>query len=91
MAIKSERVSVTTTATLLSSPEADRVAGSTVTGRVPALGNSVSLVGANVTTGGGYEFTPGESLRIDINQADDILYGVVGAGSQTVHVFESGL
>lgn len=89
MALGHERVSVTTTATLLSSTSAGRD-GQTVLVQNPAAGATVYLGGTGVTTTSyGYALAGGTDVSIGL-QNGETLYGVVASSTQTVNVLRQG-
>ena len=89
MAIGHERVSVGTTATLLSSAYAGRD-GQTVLVQNPAAGATVYLGGTDVTTSSyGYSLAGGTDVSIDLQNGES-LYAVVASSTQTVNVLRQG-
>jgi hypothetical protein len=90
MALSHGTVSVSTTATLLSTASAGRD-GQTVLVQNPAGGADVKLGGAGVTTASyGYILVGGSAFAIDL-QAGEGLYGVVASSTQTVSVIRQGV
>ena len=89
MAVEAAAVSVTTTATLLSVTESDYVGGAAYAVTVPSGGSTVYLGGSGVTTGQGFPLTAGNTVSMDLDKGE-ALYGIVGAGSQTVNVLRQG-
>lgn len=89
MAISSAQVSVTTSATLLSSAETDDRTGSAL-----ALTNggavTVFLGASGVTTGSGFGLAAGTSMALDL-QPGESLYGIVASGTATVSVLRTGV
>lgn len=90
MAVAGSQKAPTTTALLLAAGAPDDLGGSTalLTNRHASL--STFLGAAGVTTGTGYELKAGESLSVDLARGESI-YGIVSAGTGTIHVLEQGL
>ena len=90
MALSHERVSVGTTATLLSTVVAGRD-GQSVSIQNPSGGSTTYLGGAGVTSSAyGYELTAGSSMSIDL-KFSEALYGVVASSTNTVNVIRQGV
>lgn len=88
MALAATRVTVTTSATLLFSADAD---GSRVRIRVPAAGQTVFIGGTSgVTTATGFEVLTGTQTDEFVLGAGDTLYGIVAATTQATHVLAVG-
>ncbi|CAB4156669.1 hypothetical protein UFOVP655_96 [uncultured Caudovirales phage] len=88
MGISHERVSIGTTATLISAMSVGRD-GQTVAIQNPT-GSTVYLGGAGVTTSSyGYELGAGITFSIEMSHNEQ-LYGVVATGTQTVNVIRQG-
>ncbi len=86
MAVVSASVSVTTSATLLSSGYADEVSQS-----LQFTPPSAIYVGpAGVTTANGYLLTAGVEYFYDLGQGD-ALYGVAASGTVVVPVLRTGV
>lgn len=91
MAVQSAQVSVGTSATLLSVAETEAsYDGISVTVSVPTGGTSVYLGPSGVTTGTGFLLNAGQSASFDLGTGE-VLYGIVGSGTQTVYVLRSGV
>lgn len=89
MGVKHERVSVGTTATLLSATNVGR-SGQTVLVQNPAGGADVYIGGAGVTTTSfGYLLQAGSAFAIELS-FDEAIYGVVASSTQTVNVIRQG-
>jgi hypothetical protein len=89
MALTHERVSVTTTATLLSASVSGRD-GQTVMIQNPSAGSITYLGGVGVTsTSYGYALAAGSDMSIDL-QNGETLYGVVASSTNTVNVIRQG-
>lgn len=89
MAISSAQVSVTTSATLLSSAETDDRAGSSLA--LTNGGDAAVFLGASgVTTGTGFGLAAGASMALDL-QPGESLYGIVASGTQAVSVLRTGV
>lgn len=86
MAISSNQVTVTTSATRLDPSTGVPTGAVLVRNRGSA---AVYLGGSNVTTANGFQLDAGESVPMDI-RSGDALYGVVASGTQTVHVLQVG-
>ena len=56
--------------------------------RIPTGSVTVYLGGSQVTTSDGCPFVAGEDVEVDL--VNEILYGVVASGSQTVYVLRRG-
>lgn len=88
MGISHERVSIGTTATLISALAVGRD-GQTVAIQNPT-GSTVYLGGPGVTTSSyGYELGAGITFSIEMRHNEQ-LYGVVATGTQTVNVIRQG-
>lgn len=89
MALSHERVSVGTTATLLSTTSVGR-SGQTVSVQNPSGGATVYLGGAGVTTTSyGYALAAGSDFSIELDFSE-ALYAVVASSTQTVNVIRQG-
>jgi len=90
MALSHGIVSVTTSATLLSSSNAGRD-GQTVLIQNPAGGADVKLGGAGVTTASyGFIVVGGSAFAIDLQFGEE-LYAVVASSTQSVSVIRQGV
>ena len=90
MAVASAQVSVTTTATEVATPLGDTGgAGQDVLVKNPTGGATVYLGGSGVTTSNGFPLEAGAAVTARIF-GDDILYGRVASGTQTVYVLRVG-
>jgi hypothetical protein len=90
MALAHERVSVGTTATLLSSTYAGKD-GQTILVQNPSASVVVYLGGAGVTTAS-YGFALGVSSDLSVDLKDgETLYAVVAASTLTVNVLRQGV
>lgn len=90
MALAHERVSVGTTATLLSSTYAGKD-GQTILVQNPSASVVVYLGGAGVTTSS-YGFALGVSSDLSVDLKDgETLYAVVAASTLTVNVLRQGV
>lgn len=89
MAVTHERVTVATTATVISTAANDRD-GHSVCVQNPAGGATVYIGGSGVTTSS-YGVALGESsdISIDLLQGE-VLYGIVASSTQTVNVLRAG-
>ena len=97
MAFNSGYLSITTSATAVNTDANDSAsaAGGTVIVKVPAGGQTVYLGGAAVTADttagtGGFQIAAGESLSVHYGPGE-ILYGIVAATTQSVHVLRQGV
>jgi hypothetical protein len=88
MASLGRRVDVGTTPTLLISTPSDSVAGQRVI--IKPVGGAIDIGGDDVEAGAGFEVADG-GVFADTLSAGDAPYGVVAAGTVTVHVYESGV
>jgi hypothetical protein len=89
MAITHERISITTTATLLSATVSGRD-GQTLMIQNPSAGSVTYLGGAGVTsTSYGYALSPGSDMSIDLANGET-LYGIVASSTNTVNVIRQG-
>lgn len=90
MALAHERVSVGTTATLLSSTYAGKD-GQTVSVQNPSTTVTVYLGGAGVTTTSyGYALGTSSDMSVDLQTGEE-LYAVVAASTLTVNVLRQGV
>lgn len=96
MALVSTRVTVATTATLVSGTDStDRWQeklgiASSILVKVPTGGVEVFFGHATVTTANGYGVSAGESLALDLAPGD-VLYAIVASGTQPVYVLQTGI
>lgn len=100
MAVKAERVTVTTAATLLSvaaeadyTPDAPNFAltyGQHCMVRNRDVSASIFVGGPDVTAAAGFEVLPGEVVPVDLLPADQ-LYGITATGSVICHVIQAGV
>lgn len=82
------QVSVTTAATALLT--GDESGGSPVVVKVPPGGSTVYVdTSSGVTTSNGFAVEGGSALAVKLTPGQ-VLYGIVGTGSQTVQVIEDG-
>lgn len=89
MALSHQRVSVGTTATLLSTSAVGRN-GQTVLVQNPAGGVDIYIGGAGVTTSSyGYLLSAGAAFAIELT-FNEAIYGVVASSTQTVNVLRQG-
>ena len=89
MAVSHARVTIGTTATLLSATNAGRD-GQTMLVQNPTSGATVYLGGAGVTTTSyGYTLLAGTDMSIDLQNGESF-YGVVASSTQTVNVLYQG-
>jgi hypothetical protein len=90
VAITAVRVSVDTTATLLTvGRDRDGKPGRSVAVHNPGP-ETVYLGSVDVTTDDGYQLDPGADFSIDLEAATDLLYGVADV-AQDVHVVQVGV
>ena len=90
MALAHERVSVGTTATLLSSEYAGKD-GQTVSVQNPSASVVVYIGGAGVTTTSyGYALGTSSDMSVEL-QTGETLYGVVASSTLTVNVLRQGV
>lgn len=90
MAVSSERVTVTDTATALIGAESDTVSGGQILVRNRSATDSVDLGDSSVTSTGGYELAAGNTVELRLS-AGDRLYGIAAAaGSVRVDVLRVG-
>ena len=90
MALAHERVSVGTTATLLSSEYAGKD-GQTVSVQNPSSSVTVYIGGAGVTTTSyGYALGTSSDMSVEL-QTGETLYGVVASSTLTVNVLRQGV
>lgn len=82
MAISASRVTVTTSATALTSPDVDDWATFLVRNRGVV---AVYLGGAAVTSATGYQLDAGESVAVDPKQFES-LYGITASSTAECHV-----
>lgn len=91
MAIKANRVTVTTTATELTGTDDETSyegilgVASTILIKVPSGGTEVFVGGPDVTSATGFSVAAGEVLPLDLRKSDR-LYAITASGSSTVHV-----
>ena len=97
MAFNSGYLSITTSATAVNTDASDSGAssGGSVLVKVPSGGQTVYLGGAAVTADttagtGGFPVAPGESLTVMYGNGE-IVYGIVAATTQSVHVLRRGV
>ena len=89
MAVAARRVSVATTATLLTSVPSDSVSGQSIL--VKNKGSAdVDLGPSGVTAGAGFALSAGESVSVDLSPGES-LYGIAASGTVSCHVFEGGV
>lgn len=88
MAVNAERVTVGTTATALNAAEA--TSPLTLLVKVPSAGSTVDLGGSGVTAGAGFAVAGGESVEVALG-AGDVAFGIIGTGTQVVHVLRTGV
>lgn len=101
MTLSPRVVTVATTPTLLSMPQADAMPGASLAVKVPTGGQTVFIGGVDVTAAGagqGWPLAAGESLYLDLNDAQvgvlaatETVYGIVAATTQAVNVLSSGV
>lgn len=100
MGFLARTVLVTNTPTLLTIPQADGVAGSSLAVQVPAGGATVFVGGPTVTAATGWPLAPGVPFFADIDERlggatfgdpREDLYGVVATGSQLVNELLRGI
>ena len=89
MAISSAQVSVTTSATLLSSTDTDGISGSSLS-LVNQGSQTVYLGASGVTTATGFPLAAGASWSADLAPGE-ALYGIVAATTATVGVIRTGV
>lgn len=90
MAVIAARASVGTTATLLSAgKESDSNLGRSVAVFNPGP-TDVYLGGQGVTSAAGYLLGEGATLSADL-EPRELLYAIAAAGTQTVHVLQTGV
>lgn len=89
MAVEGAQVSVGTTETELTGSQTDTIAGQSLVA-INKGAASVFLGGTGVTTSTGFELAAGESVSLDVNQGEQ-LFGIVGSGTQDVHVLRIGV
>jgi hypothetical protein len=90
MALAHERVSVGTTATLLSSQFAGKD-GQTVSVQNPSASVTVYIGGAGVTTTSyGYALGTLADMSVDLQNGEE-LYGVVASSTLTVNILRQGV
>lgn len=86
MSVSGRRVTVTTTATLLST--------ATVSGQSIAVTNkgaaAVDLGGSTVATGAGYSLAVDATASTDLDPGEE-LYAIAASGTVDVHVLETGV
>lgn len=87
MPVIGERISVTTSATVLFTPEnGAAVDRKSAIIKLPAAATeSVFLGGSGVTAAAGYELAAGDIVDVSLLHGDTI-YGIVATNAQTVHV-----
>lgn len=91
MAVKAQRVTVTTTATRIdATAERDLSAGQRCMVRNRDASLSVFLGGADVTAAAGFEVLPGESVPVDLF-TNDTLWAITASGSALCHVIQAGV
>jgi hypothetical protein len=89
VAISARRVTVTTSATQLTSKPTDSTTGSSVAVKAPTDA-ALYVGGPGVTTSTGFPVEAGERATFDL-QNRDVLYGVLAASTGTVNVLETGI
>ena len=91
MAVKANRVTVTTTATELTGTDTETSfegilgVASTILVKVPTGGTEVFVGGSDVTAATGFSVAAGEVLPLDLRKQDR-LYAITASGSSAVHV-----
>ncbi len=92
MAIKARRVTVTTTPTLLNTPDPNKYGGpESIVARVPADGTTIDIGGPDVTANGGLAVLPGEYSPAIQLEDGETLYAITATGTVTVHILEQGI
>lgn len=89
MARSARRVTVTNSATLLTSTDADNQRGQSITVRNTDASVSVFLGGSGVTATTGFELVAGDSFSED--DFGEALYGVTASASVRCDVMETGI
>lgn len=89
MAFQPARVTVTTTATLLTEAPDDYIKGQTVLVRNRGSA-SIFVGGPDVTADDGFEVQADELLSVDVD-VDERLYGITASGTVLCHVLNGGV
>lgn len=88
MAVQHARVTVATTATLLTAPGADNIVGTSIAIRNRGTA-AVFLGDATVTTATGYELSVGDTISLDLGDGETV-HGIAAA-DQRVDVLRAGV
>lgn len=90
MAITAERVTVSTTAVALNSPDTDRVSGGRVIVKNTHATDGLVLGDAEVTAGDGFTLVAGATIDLLLTSGEQV-YGIRGAAADiTAHVLRIG-
>lgn len=90
MAFKGRRVTVTTTATRLTTAATDSVTGQAAVVKNDSAVN-IDVGGDDVTAGAGFLVEPGATVPAEMTSNADILYGIVASGTASMSVLENGI
>lgn len=89
MAVQAAQVSVGTTETELTGTQTDATAGQSLVVRNRGTAD-VFVGGTGVATSTGFKLAAGDSVSLELGQGEK-LYGIVAAGSESVHVLRVGV
>lgn len=91
MAVKATRVTVTTSATMLTTGDTGHLAGSGVAIRNMSTTVTVLLGGPDVTVANGYPLAPESEIALDLENSIDLPHAIVAAGTAEVAVLRVGV
>lgn len=90
MAVSAAQVSVTTTATALTTAETDSRSGESIAVTNTDASVAVYLGPAGVTSSTGYKLAAGASIGVDLDLGET-LYGITASGTVVVGVLRTGV
>lgn len=90
MAVKADKVTVTTTPISLETSDTDGIAGYSVTFTVPTDGQTVYLGGSQVTPAQGFPISPGATINLELDTAEKV-WAVVASGNQPINCLWRGV
>lgn len=90
MAVTAERVSVGDTATALNAAESDNVSGSSLV-LFHNGSTNVDVGGSGVTSGGGFQLAPGDTLSAEIPGGEQLFAISASTETNEIHVLRSGV
>lgn len=91
MAVDSDRVTVTDTATKISAVDGSPVAGHSLTVINRHATDSIDLGGSGVVSGAGFELKASENVTVDLSEGEELFGIAAAAGSVEVHVLYVGV